>query len=207
MIKKNGKHIIMTTKSTDVIPAVLNSKQSCKDYKNCMSGTFSWQNKLNSVFFAWNKEKNNLSAHGWAGYPDCVIWCDLNGKMHTGVITSFKDETKKQVLWAVGGMGLLDNYNPESQGYCKFTKYGKTYNYSDVLRKTNHTVLGYNTEGEVYGIYFYNLSAKQINKYCKKINLVSAVLLDGGHVAAINTEVGSYNVTTKQQNIIQFIQK
>lgn len=207
MLKKNGKHIILTATPTNVVPAVLNAKGACKDYKNCISGTFSWQNKLNSIFFAWNKEKNNLSAHAWAGYPDCVIWCDLNGKMHTDVLTSFDGETKKQVLWAVGGMGLLDYYNPSEQGYCKFTKYGKTYNYSDVLRKTNHTVLGYTQNGEVYGIYFNNLSAKQISKYCKKINLWSAVLLDGGHVAGCNTEIGSYNTATKQQNIIQFIQK
>lgn len=206
MIKKDKNHIILTASPTKVIVAQLNNKKSCSDFVNCISGTFQWNNKPNSILFSWGKEINNLSAHGWLGFPDSVIWCDKSGKMHICDCVSLDEATKKQVLWAVGGMGLLDHYSPEKQGYCKFVKNSKTYDYSDVRRRTNHTVLGYDEKGTVYGFYFNNLSALQINNYLQKNNINHAVLLDGGHVASCNTDKGKCNAKQRQQNIIQFVQ-
>ena len=206
MIKKDRNHIILTASPTKVIPAVLNNKKSCKDFVNCISGTFQYRNKPNGIIFAWGKQLNNLSAHGWLGMPDTVIYCTKNGKMKIDDFVSIDAETKKDILWAVSGMGLLKHYNPLKQGYACFRKNGKMYNYSDVRRKTNHTVLGFDEKGTVYGIYFSNLSAAQINVYCQKMHLCGAILLDGGHVAAVNSDVGTRNGNQRQHNIIQFVQ-
>src|SRR5574344_820399 len=63
---------------------------------------------------------------------------------------------------------------------------GFTGAYSDVLRKTNHTVLGYKG-GMLYGVYCRSMTAQQVNAFCRdKLKLTRAVMLDGGHVAAIN---------------------
>ena len=95
-------------------------------------------------------------------------------------------------------------YEPAKEGYARFRKNGKTYNYSDVLRKTNHTAIGVK-DGEVYGLYLANVTGAQVNAYCKKIGLDMAVMLDGGHVAAINSDIGKANAYQKQHNIIQFV--
>lgn len=205
MIKKDKNTIILTAEPTKVIVAQLNNKKSCYDFANCISGTFQWKNKANSILFSWGKELNNLSAHGWLGFPDTVIWCDKQGQIHICECVSLEEVTKKQVLWAIGGMGLGCYYNPQKQGYCKFTKNSKTYDYSDVRRRTNHTCVGFKDE-LIYGFYFYNMSALQINNYLQKIGIDNAVLLDGGHVASCNTDAGSRNARQRQHNILQFVQ-
>lgn len=205
MIKKDGNHFILTAEPKKVIVAELKNKKSCYDFANCISGTFQWQNKANSILFSWGNQISNSSAHGWLGFPDTVIWCDKLGVMHICDGIFLQTATKVNVLWAVGGMGLGKHYNPKKQGYAKFVKNGVTYNYSDVTRKTNHTVLAFK-DNIVYGFYFNNLSATQINKYLEKIGINDAVLLDGGHVAACNTTAGSRNARQPQHNILQFVQ-
>ena len=82
------------------------------------------------------------------------------------------------IRWAVGAMGLLDNYDPAAEGFSGA--------YADVRRKTNHTVLGVKT-GMVHLVYCRNMTGQQVNEFCRdKMKLELAVMLDGGHVAAIN---------------------
>ena len=108
-------------------------------------------------------------------------------------------ELPDNVMTAVGGMGLLDYYDPEEEGF--------TGAYADVLRKTNHTVLGVKNN-KWYGVYFKNQDAVTINNLCKlKFRFDAAVLLDGGGIAAINgTEnFAKINTSTKQGYAIQFV--
>jgi hypothetical protein len=111
------------------------------------------------------------------------------------------------VKWAISGAGLLGNYNPILEGYSKFTKNGKTYDYSDVWRTTNHVVLGIK-DGFKYGVYLSNMNGVQINSFCKdKMNFEYALKLDGGHIAAINgaEAFAKINMSQKQGYAIQFI--
>lgn len=49
------------------------------------------------------------------------------------------------------------------------------------------------------------MTGDEVNAYCKKQGLQYAVMLDGGHVAAVNCEIGQANTKQKQSNIIQFV--
>ena len=101
------------------------------------------------------------------------------------------------VVWAVGGMGLLGNYNPAAEGF--------TGRFADVLRKTNHTVLGYKG-GMLYGVYCKNMTAQQVNAFCRdKLKLEYAVMLDGGHVAAINGACNKINTNQRQYYAVRFL--
>ena len=101
------------------------------------------------------------------------------------------------VVWAVGGMGLLGNYNPAADGF--------TGAYSDVLRKTNHAVLGCKG-GMLYGVYCKAMTAQQVNAFCQdKLKLKYAVMLDGGHVAAINGACNKINTNQRQYYAVRFL--
>ena len=77
--------------------------------------------------------------------------------------------------------------------------------YSDVLRKTNHTVLGYKG-GLLYGVYCKAMTAQQVNAFCRdKLKLEYAVMLDGGHVAAIHGACNKINTQTRQFYAVRFL--
>ena len=96
-----------------------------------------------------------------------------------------------------GGLGLLDRYDPAAEGF--------TGVYSDVLRKTNHTVLGCKG-GLLYGVYCKSMTAQQVNAFCRdKLKLTRAVMLDGGHVAAINGACNKINKQTRQFYAVRFL--
>lgn len=62
------------------------------------------------------------------------------------------------VRWVAGGMGLLGNYDPAGEEVTDIQ--------AGVLRKTNHTVLAVKN-GKVYGVYYKNMTAAQINAHCR----------------------------------------
>ena len=77
--------------------------------------------------------------------------------------------------------------------------------FSDVLRKTNHTVLGYKG-GMLYGVYCKNMTAQQVNAFVRgKLKLEYAVMLDGGHVAAIHAAVSRINTNQRQYYAVRFL--
>ncbi|MFR0798486.1 MAG: hypothetical protein ACLSHJ_06895 [Oscillospiraceae bacterium] len=101
------------------------------------------------------------------------------------------------VVWAVGGMGLLGGYDPELDGF--------TGVYSDVLRKTNHTVLGYKA-GCSTASTAAAMTAQQVNAFVRdKLKLEYAVMLDGGHVAAIHGACNRINTQTRQFYAVRFL--
>ena len=145
--------------------------------KNAISGSFSWQGQPCSILVRGGKVVRGMSCH----YPRRVSSAAALGN----------------VVWAVGGLGLLDRYDPAAEGF--------TGAYSDVLRKTNHTVLGYKG-GMLYGVYCKAMTAQQVNALCRdKLKLEYAVMLDGGHVAAINGACNKINTQTRQFYAVRFL--
>lgn len=205
-IVKDGKHVILSAMPGKIVIAELKNQAACKNYTNCISGTFQYQNAFNAICVKNGNVLNNLSAHGWLGYPDSVLICWMDGSITCERYVSIPAQDVPSIRWAISGVGLLNMYAPEAEGYCRFKKDGKTYNYSDVLRKTNHTAIGVK-DGVVYGFYLNNMTAAQVNAYVKKQGMEVAIMLDGGHIAAVNCDSYSVNANQKQHNMIQFVQE
>ena len=162
------------------INVIASPKKGLKAYKNSMSGSFYAGGRPCSICISDGKVEQENACHAYQGYPESVIY-------KAGRITSIKrvknvSELPKDTKWAVGGMGLLDYYAPEKEGFCKVHT-GE--DFSDVLRDTNHTVLGFKN-GYLYLVYCKSMTAAQVNAFAKKLGLSYAVMLDGGHIAGIN---------------------
>lgn len=166
--------------------------------KNCISGSFSDGYQPCSVLIQNGKVICWSSCHYQQGKPESVLYKTKDGRVQIKrVLHVSEDLPLSDVVWAVGGMGLIDLYDPMAEGF--------TGAFSDVLRKTNHTVLGYKG-GMLYGVYFKSVTAQQINVLCKgKFGFEMAIMLDGGHIAAINGEVNKINVNQRQLYAVRFI--
>ena len=160
---------------------------------NAISGSFSWQGQPCSILVRDGKVVRGMSCH--YPRPESVLYKTTDGAVRIARVSSVS--ALDNVVWAVGGMGLLGGYDPELDGF--------TGVYSDVLRKTNHTVLGYKG-GLLYGVYCRSMTAQQVNALCRdKLKLKYAVMLDGGHVAAINGACSKINTQTRQFYAVQFL--
>ena len=161
--------------------------------RNAISGSFSWQGQPCSILVRGGKVVRDWSCH--YPRPESVLYKTTDGAVRIARVSSVS--ALDNVVWAVGGMGLLGGYDPELDGF--------TGVYSDVLRKTNHTILGCKG-GLLYGVYCKNMTAQQINALCRdKLKLTSAVMLDGGHVAAINGACNKINTQTRQFYAVRFL--
>lgn len=161
--------------------------------KNAISGSFSWQGQPCSILVRGGRVVRNWSCH--YPRPESVLYKTTGGAVRIARVSSAA--ALGNVVWAVGGMGLLGGYDPELDGF--------TGVYSDVLRKTNHTVLGYKG-GMLYGVYCRSMTAQQVNALCRdKLKLEYAVMLDGGHVAAINGACNKINTQTRQFYAVRFL--
>lgn len=138
------------------------------------------------------------ACHAFNGKPESVIYKTQGGSV--GIVrVKYSSELPTGTVTAVGGMGLLDNYNPAAEGFSG--------SYADVLRQTNHNVLGYK-RGLWYGVYFPKLNAAAINQICRdRFGFEYAVLLDGGGLAAMNGPEGFSKINNgiQQGYAIQFI--
>lgn len=172
-----------------------NPKAGLKNYKNSLSGSFSYQSKPCSFLVSNGKPVYTSSCHAWLGKPESVLYRLNNGNYGIKRCTSPSD-LPTNVKWAIGGVGLLGNYNPTAEGF--------TGSYSDVLRLTNHTMIGMK-KGMVYLCYCKNMTAAQVNAHAKKLNLEYAIMLDGGHVAAINSVSTQINTSQAQYYAIQAV--
>ena len=161
--------------------------------ENSISGSFSWQGSPCSILVRGGKVVRGMSCH--YPTPESVLYKATDGAVRIARVSSAA--ALGDVVWAVGGMGLLGGYDPELDGF--------TGVYSDVLRKTNHTVLGCKG-GMLYGVYCRSMTAQQVNAFCRdKLKLTSAVMLDGGHVAAINGACNKINTQTRQFYAVRFL--
>jgi hypothetical protein len=165
---------------------------------NGISGSFSDGYQPCSILIQNGKAVCWSSCHYPQGKPESVIYKTKDGKVQIKRVKHVSaDLPLSDVVWAVGGMGLLDFYNPAAEGF--------TGAFSDVLRKTDHTVLGYRN-GTMYGVYFKNMTAQQINVMCKgKFMFEFAIMLDGGHIAAINAKDNKINTQQRQLYAVKFL--
>jgi len=182
-IKIGYEHAIV---SDDLL--VFDPNGPLKNYKDAMSASFTWPSgKIpGSILVNKGKAVCGSACHAWLGYPESVIYRYKDGTFGYG---RYKYDTeipdRANVLWAVGGVGLIGNYKPSVEGFAKFYKNGKYYNYTDVLRKTAHTVIAMKA-GKCYQIYIHSMSAYQINLWVKAQGFELAIIGDGGHIPAIN---------------------
>lgn len=152
-----------------------------KVYENSISGSFTYpsSDKPCSILINRGKDIYSSACHAWLGKTESVIYRYKDGTFGMSRHTSTADiPNRNNVVWAIGGMGLGNMYSPVTEGFS-----GK---YADVLRKTNHTVLGIK-DGFCYLVYVPNMNVTQIQNLIKnKMKFEKALLLDGGHIAAIN---------------------
>jgi hypothetical protein len=145
------------------------------------------------------------ASHAWLGFKESVIYQKLDGTV--GICRAMYDTEipdRKNIKWAVGGAGLLGNYNPKLEGFSKFVANGKTYDYSDVWRRTNHTILGFKN-GYIYGVYIKDMNGTEMQAFCRdKMKFEYALKLDGGHIAAINSADFKINTAQSQGYAIQW---
>lgn len=161
--------------------------------RNAISGSFSWQGQPCSILVRGGKVVRDWSCH--YPRPESVLYKTTDGTVRIARVSSVS--ALDNVVWAVGGLGLLDRYDPAAEGF--------TGAYSDVLRKTSHTVLGCKG-GMLYGVYCRSMTAQQVNAFCRdKLKLTRAVMLDGGHVAAIHGACNKINTQTRQFYAVRFL--
>lgn len=161
--------------------------------KDAISGSFSWQGQPCSILVRGGKVVRGMSCH--YPRPESVLYKIPGGAVRIARVSSAA--ALGDVVWAVGGLGLLDRYAPAAEGFVGA--------YSDVLRKTNHTVLGYKG-GLLYGVYCRSMTAQQVNAFVRdKLKLDYAVMLDGGHVAAIHGACNKINTQTRQFYAVRFL--
>lgn len=165
-----------------------NPKAGCRNFSNSLSGSFSYQQKPCSILVSGGKTVYGAACHAWLGKPESVLY-RLQGGGFGIRRCKASAELPQGVRWAVGGMGLLDLYDPAAEGFSG--------QYADVLRRTNHTVIGIKN-GMVYLVYCQSMTAAQVNAHAKKLGLEYAVMLDGGHVAAINGAESFARINTNQ---------
>lgn len=170
-----------------------NPKGPLKNFKNSMLGSFTYPRAETpcSILVNAGKVIFDQACRAWAGYPEAVIYRLENGTIGHGEYRYAKD-LPKGTKWAIGGFGLLDMWNPSGQG---FKKIGSSDFYNTVAYKTDHIVLGVKN-GMVYGVYCKNMTAAEVNEFCKKMQFDFAIMLDGGGLASMNGEESFAKIKT-----------
>lgn len=161
-----------------------------KQLPNSISGGFNSGGEPWSIGVSEGKVIHGVSCHALLGYPESVLYELADGTF--GILrTSNADKLPSGVITAVGGMGLLENFDPGAEG---FKQLGNQ-DFSDVLRLTDHTMIG--VKDNLWHLVFCKaMTGYQVNAFAKAQGFELAVMLDGGPVAAING-----GVPTAQINI------
>lgn len=123
-IQKDGNHVILSGKADKVIFAELGNKEACKNYANCISGTFQYQNQANAILVYGGNVISNLSAHGWLGLPDTCLISYKDGAFAVKRLVSISKKELPKIQWTISGMGLLDRskclYEETGYGFCDY---------------------------------------------------------------------------------------
>jgi hypothetical protein len=194
----NNVHVI---ECTEVVLAEVKGKQALKDYTNSICGTFTYPSGTNACSILVNGGKTicSYSCHYWPATgmkPETVLYRLKDGTFGVKRCKT-ASELPTDVVWAVGGMGLLDMYDPIAEGF--------TGKFADVRRKTDHNVIAVMPNGKIILAILENMDDVAVNKWVKSINAKYAVLLDGGHLGAMNSEKFKKKTTTKMGVIIQAV--
>ena len=161
------------------------------DAKNAMNGTFFWDGNPNGILIQDGKVLCSGASHAWRGFPQAVIYCDIEGKVGMSVIKSaIEFPHVNRVKWAIGGFTLTGiNSTPSKEGF--------NAQYADVLRNTFKTSVGYNnaTNKIILGVHVVSTSYEtQINDM-KSLGCKYAIGLDGGGSSTIKID-GSVKLHT-----------
>lgn len=179
----------------DILPAAVDAP--LKSYANAISGSFSYQRRPCSILVSHGKVVCGYSCHAHLRKPETVLY-----RLDSGAFGSQKaryaTELPQAIRWAVGGVGLLDAWDPAGEGFAGA--------YADVLRRTAHTWLGVK-RGLIYLGYCADMTGAQVSAYVRKLGMEQAIMLDGGHVAAIHGADVRRNAGQRQFYIIQAIKK
>lgn len=168
----------------------------CRSFVNSISGSFSYSGKPCSILVNEGKVVCGTACHGWLDKPETVVYRRRNGEFGIQRVKTVA-ELPEDLRWAVGGVGLGEMYDPKAEGFCRFTAGGRTYDYSDVLRRTNHTMMGVK-HGLVYLVYCPGMTGQGVDQLRAKLGLEMAIMLDGGHVAAVNGAERFAKINTAQ---------
>lgn len=139
-----------------------------------INGTFFWDGKPNGILISEGKVLGDQASHAWRGYPQSVIYMTKQGEVKIKRI-NLAAEIILDAVWAIGGLGILTpyGYSPNSEGFSG--------TYSDVLRTTNKTFMGYKKDEElIYLCIRPNSSHDRIIDSVNNLKLDFAISLDGG---------------------------
>lgn len=206
-IKVGTEHCII---ADDIL--VFDPNSGIRYYKNSMSGSFTWPSGRTPGSIMVNNGKTicENACHQWLGFPETVLYRYKNGIIGIGKFkTASEIPNRADVLWAVGGVGMLGKYKPSEEGFCRGIKPdGTPFNYTDVLRTTSHAFLAIKA-GKIHMLYVHYKSAYQANLFLKANGYEKAIMLDGGHITALNgaTAESKHNLDTQQGFAIQGIDR
>lgn len=168
---------------------ICNPGKGTKDFANSISGSFSYNKLPCSILINDGNVICGSACHAFNNKPECVLYRLDNGDFGVRRVM-YANQLPANTKWAVGGLGLLSMFQPVAEGFSGA--------YSDVLRRTGHTILGVKNN-MIYLILCRNMTAAEVNKYCRdSLKLEMAIMLDGGHVASINGEESNAKINTSQ---------
>lgn len=126
-------------------------------FTNCVNGTFFWRNPngttyATSILYQDGKVYQDVANHyDDFDTPQGVFIAYKDGTANVKRIKFLSELDLTKIRLVVGGVALRNTtdpdfkYNPELEGFKKgYNKKGIWKDFTDVLRKTNKTVLGYN---------------------------------------------------------------
>lgn len=207
---------------------IVNQRNRTIEEENCVNGTFFWyadaartQTYPTSILVMDEKILRNEANH----YPEFhtpqsvfIVYNDNRVEMKKVSFASQLD--CKNIRVAIGGVGLRDitnpnfMYDPWGEGFRKGRRLqdGLTVDYSDVLRKTNKTVVGYNKkENSIYlmcrpNIYHQHATQYDLIKLVKDCGYDIAISLDGGGSTFMNNskDMVLYGDNRRVHNIVGF---
>jgi hypothetical protein len=186
----SGNQLII---ANDVIPAAVCAP--LKNYANAISGSFTFEKKPCSILVAWGNAIREEACHAHIWKPESVLYRRISGRFGIGRFSNAR-ELPEDVVWAIGGLGITPDFDPEIEGF--------TGKYTDVLRKTDHTFVGVKGSVCVLG-FVHDETVEGVRDYIGRLHLDFAVMLDGGSVAAINCVDHIINAERKQYYIIQAV--
>lgn len=177
----------------DALPAAVSGPLA--GYANAISGTFSYANRPCSILVTHGETVCGYACHAHLGKPESVLYRTQDGRFGFKRCL-YAAELPSATAWAVGGVGLLESWDPEAEGFAGA--------YADVLRRTAHTFLGVKQNYTYLG-YCSNMTGAEVNAHVRRLGLELAIMLDGGHVAAIHSAETRINTGTRQYAIVQGI--
>lgn len=158
--------------------------------RNGVNGTFFDTPRPTLPQSCWGLAVNNGKPLGpnahltdWKGTKRGTIWYD-GDKLHCERINHYKQADYMQ--WGISGVMLLPNYNRWIELYL-----------ADIFRKTNHTVLGFDVDGNLVMFLQKNCSMTDLINTCKKFNLIGAINLDGGGSSQLRFNNKGFTSTRK----------